>query len=147
MLSRQRNKFSVFSHCLIWDSNMILTTQINCWADNEIKSLLVCTNIFQQQCTEYSSSLSVIYETSSQRFMSYHLWWECFGLFVLIKCFASADCSSYSSFSLVLCEFSWALELERSCEIKAEWRVGWRGPSTENRTPPFNLCNLHDAEK
>ncbi|KAM7390856.1 hypothetical protein PAMA_008850 [Pampus argenteus] len=40
-----------------------------------------------------------------------------------------------------------AEELERSCEIKEEWRVGWRGPSAEDRTPPFNLCNLHDSEK
>lgn len=42
---------------------------------------------------------------------------------------------------------AWSKELERSCEIKEEWRVGSRGPSAEDRTPPFNLCNLHDSKK
>ncbi len=49
-------------------------------------------------------------------------------------------------FFICVCEPHKAEALERSCEIKQEWKEGSRGASTEDRIPPFNLCNLHDSE-
>lgn len=92
-------------------------------------------------------SSAFVSETQTRALLSMLLSLE----FICFNWMHSEEKMSYSWVFLIpfslLCQQLRVEELERSCEIKDEWRVGSRGPSAEDRTPPFNLCNLHDSEK